>query len=153
MAAAHGASGGGDMTAPSPQLSALAGAPKKYRSVLQRAFAGSSRSSAIHAFCLACVGFQREDVRNCSAEGCPLHPYRPYKPGVDPEKETPGKGGRRRSGTAKKRHMAHPDSTRHASKGADLKPDRTRAIKAMTSACAATVLGRTNQQTNERETT
>jgi hypothetical protein len=53
--------------------------PKVYRSVYQRAMEGTSRRSAINAFCLGCVDHQREEVRLCTDHACSLFPYRPYK--------------------------------------------------------------------------
>lgn len=52
-------------------------APSSARGILLRAFEGKSRTAAIKAFCLTCVGFKRADVTSCSSLGCPLHPYRP----------------------------------------------------------------------------
>jgi len=50
--------------------------------ILKRAYAGSaSPRQAIKAFCLQCVGYQRQDVAGCTAVACPLHKYRPYQRG------------------------------------------------------------------------
>lgn len=37
------------------------------------------RKAAIKVFCAECVGFVRKDVRDCTAEACPLWPHRPYQ--------------------------------------------------------------------------
>ena len=50
--------------------------PKIYRGVFLKA--PKSRAAAVHANCLACCCFQREEIRNCIPE-CPLYPWRPYK--------------------------------------------------------------------------
>lgn len=49
----------------------------------RRAFSGASRTAAVKANCLMCGGFQRREVRGCTARGCPLWPYRPYQRGED----------------------------------------------------------------------
>lgn len=61
------------------QQTATAEAPASYRATLDRAYSGRSKAAGIKAFCLQCVGFLRNEVRDCSAQGCPLHPYRPYQ--------------------------------------------------------------------------
>lgn len=53
--------------------------PTSYRATFARAYAGNSRNAAIRGFCLRCVGYLRNEVRDCSARGCPLWPYRPYQ--------------------------------------------------------------------------
>ena len=61
--------------------------PTSYRTTFKRAYAGNSRNAAIRAFCLRCVGYLRNEVRDCTAYGCPLHPYRPYQ--VDGDSDEP----------------------------------------------------------------
>ena len=56
-------------------------APASYRGYFERAYAADSRADAIRAFCLRCVGYLKDEVRNCTALGCPLHTYRPYQKG------------------------------------------------------------------------
>lgn len=56
-------------------------APTSYRGTLERAFSGKSKAAGIKAFCLRCVGYVRNDVRDCTSRGCPLWPYRPYQQG------------------------------------------------------------------------
>lgn len=58
--------------------------PKAYRGIYDKAMSGQSRAAAIHSFCLECVGWQREEVRQCTAYACPLFPYRPYGGAQDP---------------------------------------------------------------------
>lgn len=60
---------------------AIRNAPPSTRRVLQRAYSGTSRTAAVKAMCLMCVGYVRADVRHCSSLACPLHPYRPYQSG------------------------------------------------------------------------
>lgn len=61
------------------QQTATTEAPASYRATFERAYSGKSKAAGIKAFCLQCVGFLRNEVRDCSARGCPLHPYRPYQ--------------------------------------------------------------------------
>jgi hypothetical protein len=68
----------------SAQAKILSEVPEIYRVTFARAFNGTSRTSAIKAFCLSCVGYVRADIRNCTARGCPLHPYRPYQQDDEP---------------------------------------------------------------------
>jgi len=50
------------------------------------AIEGRSRAKAVKAFCQECVGYERKLVRQCTDEGCPLFPYRPYQTkGVEEE--------------------------------------------------------------------
>jgi len=67
------------------QIKVLAEVPKSQKPLFLRAFGGKSRSAGIKAFCLSCVGHIRAEVRNCSAAGCPLHPYRPYQSDQEPD--------------------------------------------------------------------
>ena len=48
------------------------------RSHFEAAFAGKSRKAAVTAFCVQCMGYDRDEVRNCTAPACPLYPHRPY---------------------------------------------------------------------------
>ena len=54
-------------------------APTSCRATLERAYRGKSKAAGIKAFCLRCVGYARNDVRDCTSKGCPLWPYRPYQ--------------------------------------------------------------------------
>lgn len=65
------------------QKAVLEECPSAYRPTMKRAFSGSSKTAAIKAMCLTCTGWLRAEIRNCSAQGCPIHPYRPYQSGGD----------------------------------------------------------------------
>lgn len=50
------------------------------KNALYRAFSGSgSPRQAIKAMCLVCVGYDRQEVKNCSSYACPLWAYRPFQ--------------------------------------------------------------------------
>lgn len=52
--------------------------------IVKRAYErNGGRANAIKAMCLHCVGYTRNDVRNCTSGTCPLHPWRPYQPKPD----------------------------------------------------------------------
>jgi len=53
--------------------------PLTCRKTYLRAMQGNSQASAIKAFCLECVCWIREEVRQCTATACPLYPYRPFQ--------------------------------------------------------------------------
>ena len=53
--------------------------PSGSRTTYIRAMKGKSLASAVKAFCMECVGWQRVEVRDCTAHACPLYPYRPSK--------------------------------------------------------------------------
>ena len=53
--------------------------PEIYRSNYSRAMSGKSPAAGIKAHCLMCVGWQREEVKQCTAPACPFFPYRPYQ--------------------------------------------------------------------------
>lgn len=62
----------------------LQDAPVSCQGILERAYEGkASPRAAIKAFCLQCVGYQRQDVTECSAQAYPLWRYRPYQRGED----------------------------------------------------------------------
>jgi hypothetical protein len=50
--------------------------PNKYRVLYQKAISGTSRAAAIRVFCLICLGFSENEVKNCSDTTCPLYAYR-----------------------------------------------------------------------------
>lgn len=52
--------------------------PETMRRTYLRAVSGKSKPAAIKAFCAECVGWDREEVRLCTAPACPLFPYRPF---------------------------------------------------------------------------
>jgi len=41
--------------------------------------ANPTRKTAMAAFCYECVGYLREEVRNCPSKNCPLWKWRPYQ--------------------------------------------------------------------------
>jgi len=54
--------------------------PQRYTGGYLRAVSGKGRpKDAIKAFCLECVGWQRAEVTQCTALGCPLYTYRPFQ--------------------------------------------------------------------------
>ena len=53
--------------------------PESCRRGYAKAMLGKSLSAAVKAHCLECVGWEREEVRRCTAPACPLFAYRPYK--------------------------------------------------------------------------
>jgi len=53
--------------------------PRIHRKTYDKAMHGKSLRSAVKAFCLECVCWQKEEVRACTDYACPLYPYRPYK--------------------------------------------------------------------------
>jgi hypothetical protein len=59
----------------------IAAAPERTHGILRRAFDDvASPRDAIKAQCLACVGYDRQEVAKCTGYTCPLWGYRPYKP-------------------------------------------------------------------------
>jgi hypothetical protein len=38
-----------------------------------------SRASAVKAMCQECCGYERDAVKNCADDGCPLYFFRPYQ--------------------------------------------------------------------------
>ena len=53
--------------------------PRSYRAVYEKAVRGRSLRAAINSFCLECVYWQIEEIRNCADLGCPLFSLRPYQ--------------------------------------------------------------------------
>lgn len=54
--------------------------PNRHRGVLRAAYEKrASPRKAIQAFCLQCLGYSPEAIRECSARACPLWRYRPYQ--------------------------------------------------------------------------
>jgi hypothetical protein len=52
--------------------------PMSYRNTYKKAMTGKYRASGVKAFCLECMGWEREEVRKCNSVACPLYPYRSY---------------------------------------------------------------------------
>jgi hypothetical protein len=44
--------------------------------VYERAMTGRSRKDAMTAFCVMCMGYNPNEVKNCTDPACPLYPYR-----------------------------------------------------------------------------
>jgi hypothetical protein len=61
--------------------------PQTMQNVFRKAFSGDSKAAAIKAKCLECSLLQREEVKLCTVETCPLWPYRPFHSGAESENE------------------------------------------------------------------
>lgn len=72
----------------SRQQALISECPVAYRKTFVRAFTTNSKSAGIKGFCLACVGFLKNEVRGCTSYGCPLWPHRPYQDDRSVEKPT-----------------------------------------------------------------
>ena len=53
--------------------------PRSYRACYDKAISGKSLRSAINSFCLECICWQIEEIRNCTDLACPLYAVRPYQ--------------------------------------------------------------------------
>lgn len=54
--------------------------PVKYRKLYDKAMAGHNRTAALKLNCLQCVGWLKEEVRNCTSRNdCFLWLYRPFR--------------------------------------------------------------------------
>ena len=53
--------------------------PLAYRANYLKALGGNSLRAAVNAQCLECMGWLRNEVRNCDCCCCPLHEVRPYQ--------------------------------------------------------------------------
>jgi hypothetical protein len=53
--------------------------PSSCRQTYHRAMSGRSPAAGIRSFGLECTAWQREEVKLCTSQGCPLFPYRPFK--------------------------------------------------------------------------
>ncbi len=53
--------------------------PRSYRSNYDKAVSGRSLRASINSFCLECVCWQIEEIRNCTDLACPLYAVRPYR--------------------------------------------------------------------------
>ncbi len=53
-------------------------APSKFRVILRSYIGAASKRQAIQAKCLDCSNLTVDEVRHCTATGCPLWRYRPY---------------------------------------------------------------------------
>jgi hypothetical protein len=59
----------------------LAEMPHIHRKAYLQAVLRRSRAAAMKAFCLECTGWQKGEVRRCTALDCPLWAWRPYQDG------------------------------------------------------------------------
>jgi hypothetical protein len=57
----------------------LSDMPGIYRNNYKKAMKGRNRTAAVKAFCLECVSWQRNEVKDCVSVECPLYLYRPFK--------------------------------------------------------------------------
>lgn len=56
-------------------------APESVKNCLKLAYSGAGgKTNAIKAMCLACCGYDRAAIRDCSGYSCPLWQYRPFQP-------------------------------------------------------------------------
>lgn len=60
------------------QIQKLKNIPKAYQNRFIRAWKGN-RSAAVHANCLECMGYVREEVHLCTTKTCPMWKLRPYR--------------------------------------------------------------------------
>jgi hypothetical protein len=60
------------------QIQILKNIPRAYHNRFKRAWKGN-RSAAVHANCLECMGYAREEVHLCNTTTCPLWKLRPYR--------------------------------------------------------------------------
>jgi hypothetical protein len=58
----------------------IVAAPESAKSTMASAFNGhASPRKAIKAMCLACLGYERSAITNCTGWSCPLWAYRPFQ--------------------------------------------------------------------------
>jgi len=53
--------------------------PRSYRACYDKAVSGKSLRAAINSFCLECVCWQIEEIRQCTDLACSLYAVRPYQ--------------------------------------------------------------------------
>ena len=53
--------------------------PNRCKGFYDKAMRGRSLKMAVKAFCLECVCWQKEEIKNCTDVACPLYPYKPYQ--------------------------------------------------------------------------
>ena len=69
--------------------------PQSCRATYLKAARGkASPRAAIKAFCLECVGWNRQEVARCTATACPLWTYRPWKDQEQKERPAAATAGR-----------------------------------------------------------
>jgi hypothetical protein len=57
--------------------------PAIYRKTYDKAMTGKNRAAGVKAFCLECMCWQKQEIKQCTAPQCPLYPYRPYSKSKD----------------------------------------------------------------------
>ncbi|MDI9432344.1 MAG: hypothetical protein QM570_11550 [Planctomycetota bacterium] len=50
--------------------------PRRFQKLYRRAMTGRSQSAAIRSFCLECMAYVADEIRDCTDTGCPLFAYR-----------------------------------------------------------------------------
>ena len=53
--------------------------PESARLTYVKAMSGKSAANGIKAMCSECMGWDKSQIAGCTAQACPLFPYRPYK--------------------------------------------------------------------------
>ena len=53
--------------------------PSSYRACYKKAIGGKSLRASVNSFCLECVCWRIEEIRNCTDLSCPLFAVRPYQ--------------------------------------------------------------------------
>lgn len=66
--------------------------PRAYQQTYDRAVKGKSLRAAINSFCLECVCWQIQEIRDCTDLACPLYAVRPYQ--ESPQNGQDGHSGR-----------------------------------------------------------
>jgi hypothetical protein len=60
------------------QIQKLKHIPKAFQNFFKKAWNGN-RPAAVHANCLECMGYSREEVHLCNTKTCPMWKLRPYR--------------------------------------------------------------------------
>ena len=63
------------------QLSFYSQIPDTYKMTYLKATTTNSKATSIKAKCLDCCCWQKNEIKLCSVEQCPLWKYRPYQDG------------------------------------------------------------------------
>jgi hypothetical protein len=69
------------------QLAYRTNIPKSYKNNYTKAIEGNSRKEALKAKCLDCMCWQKDEIKICEIDWCPLWPYRPYQNKVNKVKK------------------------------------------------------------------
>lgn len=54
--------------------------PESMRKSYLKTRKSKSKAAAVKAFCQECMGYLRNEVRDCTAQACPMWYVRPYRP-------------------------------------------------------------------------